>query len=258
MADLPPISSFSIEQMLDAEGALDSEKLINGLNQHLGANYQALNRGLTFSQNFAATIKDVRLTMPAEAPWRTVGGTGQPAFENSWVNYNTSTNYSAQFVMMPMGKVWVRGAVSTGTVTGAAFTLPTGYRPAKGVNFAQTSNSLFGSLTVNTTGTVVPQVGSNVWFDMNAQFIATSPAPPDAFSGTAGGQSWPILLSHGLPACRGVVPLSCSMPDQKRTESVGSLTLDWYDAGSGQLGIRSAWGLQWGRTYLLRLLLLSE
>lgn len=258
MAALPPISSLTMEQMLDSEGALDSEKLIHGLNQYMGANYQALNRGLTFQQNFPATIREARITVPASPPWREVGATGQPAFENSWVNETSGDNQSAAFCMFPRGEVRLKGTVASGTVAGTIWTLPVGYRPPKHVTLGTVANSAFGYLAVLSTGAVRAQAGNNTFFGVESSFIATAPVAPDAFSGTSGGQSWPVLVPHGLSVVRGVVPLSCASPDQKRTESVGSFTLDWYDAGNGQIAIRSAWGLQWGRTYLLRLLLLSE
>lgn len=254
MASLPPISALQLEGMLDSEGAIQPDKLVFALNQFIGGTHNALNRQLTFSGNFAATVKDVRVTLPAEPPWRAVGASGQPAFENSWVNHSAA-NYAAGFLMMPAGEVWVRGVVNSGSgVPSSIFTLPVGYRPSMGTNRAQGSNSAFGMLTVGADGLVTVNAGSTTWFEMDARFFATSAALPAAFTGAG----WPFLVAHGLPKCTGLQLLACTSKDSKRANISGAPVLDWEDAGDGRVRIKSAWGLQWGQSYTLRLLMLSE
>lgn len=101
-------------------------------------------------------------------PWVDVvaAGGADPAFKNSWVNFNTGTDFAAG-VRCANGEAMLRGIIKSGTVTAAAFTLPTVLRPSKPKRFAVASNALFGEVDINTAGDVIPQVGSNTWFDLS-------------------------------------------------------------------------------------------
>lgn len=255
MAAPPPVSSLSMEGLLDGEGAIEPEKLITVLNQFIGGTHSALSKQLTFAANFPATVKEVRVTMPSAAPWREVGSTGNPAFENSWVNYDTTYN-SAAFLMEPGGLVRLKGLVKNGSgATVTIFTLPTGYRPPRYNRFAATANSVFAALDVATTGTVAFLVGSTVNASLDGTwFCAATPADPDAFTSTG----WPFMVAHGLPKCTGLVVLACLKSGLKRSQSIGAPYVDWEDAGDGRVRIKSIWGLAWGASFTLRLLMLSE
>jgi len=61
--------------------------------------------------------------------WHEVGGVGEPAFENSWVNYDAATYQTAAFMKDPFGFVHLKGLVKSGTFDTAIFSLPVGYRP---------------------------------------------------------------------------------------------------------------------------------
>lgn len=95
-----------------------------------------------------------------------VGGTGEPAFTNSWVNLGVGNNV-ASFWKDPFGIVHLRGIISTGSLTTSAFTLPVGSRPAKQENFGTVSNGAFGYLVVFANGQVAPQAGSSTWFSLD-------------------------------------------------------------------------------------------
>jgi hypothetical protein len=58
--------------------------------------------------------------------WHTVGGAGEPAFQNGWQSVNTT-----QF-KKDRGVVYIKGAVGVTGTPGTIFTLPVGYRPAAG------------------------------------------------------------------------------------------------------------------------------
>lgn len=88
-----------------------------------------------------------------------LGGVG---FQNSWVNFGGGPDTIA-YMKDALGFVHVRGAMKSGTINTTAFTLPVGYRPGNTVAFATTSNNLFGSITVDSSGNVNPNVGSNVF-----------------------------------------------------------------------------------------------
>lgn len=103
--------------------------------------------------------------------WHEVGTTGEPAFQNSWVNYG-GADATAAFYKDPFGRVHMRGLVKSGTVPAVAFTLPVGYRPPKSEYFATVANSAFGALDVGSSGDIYIRTGSNVWFSINCSFRA--------------------------------------------------------------------------------------
>ncbi len=64
----------------------------------------------------------------AEA-WHEIGASGEPAFQNGWVNESAATQTTGAFYKDPLDVVHLKGIVTSGT--GTVFTLPAGYRPAK-------------------------------------------------------------------------------------------------------------------------------
>lgn len=106
--------------------------------------------------------------------WHTVDSGNEPAFENSWVNYDTNNFHGAAFYKDFMGIVHIRGLVKSGTVstgsTGTVFTLPLGYRPSLALAFAVDSNGAHGQLLVGVDGSVKAAAGSNVAFGLNCSF----------------------------------------------------------------------------------------
>jgi hypothetical protein len=95
--------------------------------------------------------------------WHTVGATGEPAFQNSWVNYDAATFASAGFRKDPGGRVAIRGSIKTGASGTIAFTLPTGYRPPKILRFSgmpQQGAAEWQQVNVNPSGDVAVY-GSN-------------------------------------------------------------------------------------------------
>jgi hypothetical protein len=101
-------------------------------------------------------IKDGAI--PQEA-WHEIGAVGQPAFENSWVNYNSGTHQTCAFMKDSMGFVHIKGLAKSGTATSAIFTLPTGYRPPLQVTVPSASNDTFGVLCVAANGRVFKSIG---------------------------------------------------------------------------------------------------
>jgi hypothetical protein len=105
--------------------------------------------------------------------WHYIGDSGEPSFENSWVNYG-ATDYSLRFMKDQMGFVHIQGQVTGGTISAnPVFTLPTGYRPTKYVNYVCNSanSSFYGS--VKADGVVNIQTGTNTnWFHLDISFKA--------------------------------------------------------------------------------------
>lgn len=99
--------------------------------------------------------------------WRYIGATGQPAFENSWVNFDGTR--TARFYKDTLGTVWLDGYIKDGSALGtSAFTLPAGYRPGRTIDMACISNTgLHGMATISTTGTVTPSKGATSDFSLS-------------------------------------------------------------------------------------------
>jgi hypothetical protein len=104
---------------------------------------------------------------PREEGWHAVGGTGEPAFQNSWVNFG-STYAPARFRKDINGWVTLDGLVKNGTINTVAFTLPVGYRPATNEELTQVvkSGAGTGAIEVQADGDVVAFTASNSSFSL--------------------------------------------------------------------------------------------
>lgn len=89
-----------------------------------------------------------------------------PTLTTSWANFGGGYN-DVGYYKDSTGRVYLRGLIKSGTIGSAAFTLPVGYRPAARCLFATISNAGLGRLDVDTSGTVIPITGSNVWFSLD-------------------------------------------------------------------------------------------
>ena len=119
------------------------------------------------------TLRDV-IAFGREPNYRAIGGTGQPAFTNSWTNFGS--NWApASFWRDPLGFVHLRGLIKSGVVDSAAFTLPPGFRPKVNEVFGTVSNAAIGRVDVLTDGTVVPAAPSNnAWVALGGIHFRTS------------------------------------------------------------------------------------
>ena len=102
-----------------------------------------------------------------DTAWHEIGAVGEPAFTNSWANLGSSWT-TAAFRITSDGWVHLKGLIASGS--GAAFTLPVGYRPARGYfapTICQTSAPAY--VAVSTTGVVSPDIltGSNTYISLN-------------------------------------------------------------------------------------------
>lgn len=100
--------------------------------------------------------------------WHEVGGSGEPAFQNSWVNYGSGWT-NCEFFKDEMGIVRIKGLVKNGTANTVVFTLPVGYRPLKIIHFtalgAQTTPMVTGNVLPN--GEVKQRTGTNGYFSLD-------------------------------------------------------------------------------------------
>jgi microcystin-dependent protein len=165
--------------------------------------------------------------------WHQVGGSGEPAFTNSWVNYGSPYG-NLMFRKDPLGKVQLRGAVKNGTLGSSIFTLPTGYRPPAGtiVSFVSyTSATTFAAWQIAPDGTVSCYYRNDfcdaavVEFDTDT--VAAFPTGPQGPKGDPGGNSAaPIDVWHALPYATGWADLGGGwQAGQYRRDPLGMVQL---------------------------------
>ena len=94
---------------------------------------------------------------------REIGATNEPAFENSWINFDSATTETAGFYIDNFDRVYLKGSVKAGASGTAIFTLPVNYRPplktfvsGDGVSTGGGSGDTNLRIEINTDGTVVP------------------------------------------------------------------------------------------------------
>ncbi len=114
---------------------------------------------------------NIVFTADGAATWREVGAGGEPAFENSWVNYGGVWD-TAAFYKDAAGIVHIKGFVKSGTIGQSVFTLPVGYRPKQGLIFPVIANDAIGVLVIEEDGRVRSSAGSNVWYSVHLSFVA--------------------------------------------------------------------------------------
>jgi hypothetical protein len=123
-------------------------------------------------------IKD-KLEYTKEPRFRKIGGTGQPPFLNSWVNYDAVPGWqNAGFYKDPLGFVHLRGLIKNGTLATSAFTLPPGHRPIAGSEiFACLSGNtgdFLARVDVQSSGDVVPRGPGNQYISLSGITFRTS------------------------------------------------------------------------------------
>jgi len=103
------------------------------------------------TRNPQVQISDSQL--PTAEKRHQVGAAGEPAFQNSWTNYDPVNWDTCCFFKDLSGIVHLQGLVMGGT-SGIIFTLPSGYRPPKNVLFVVDSNNAFARVDIAPSGTV--------------------------------------------------------------------------------------------------------
>lgn len=97
--------------------------------------------------------------------------TAPGSYANGWVQYDT-VNQPVRYRRIG-GIVYLAGTLKDGTLGSTAYTLPSGFRPARQLLIVTSANNAYALLLVNADGTVMPYSGSNVWFATDtARFVA--------------------------------------------------------------------------------------
>lgn len=89
-----------------------------------------------------------------------------PSLTNSWVTFGGSYP-TPSYRKDANGRVYFRGVIKSGTLTAAAFTLPSGYRPPAKLSFAPLNGNAGAQVDVNTDGTVVVGAGSTTYVGLD-------------------------------------------------------------------------------------------
>lgn len=105
--------------------------------------------------------------------WHLIGGSGEPAFQNSWVNAG-GNNTVLRFKKDILGFVHVEGRIKDGTVGNIIFTLPSGYQSDEALLFTSVGDGAFawGYTLGNSSGDLYHGGGSNVSFAFTFIFEA--------------------------------------------------------------------------------------
>lgn len=108
------------------------------------------------------------LTINAMYNPASVGSWTTLTFQNSWAYYGGNLS-TPQYTKASDGLVTVKGMVSGGTTTAGTIiaTLPSGYRPAGELLLAGYSNGAYARVDINTSGNILFEAGSNVWFSLD-------------------------------------------------------------------------------------------
>lgn len=90
--------------------------------------------------------------------FRSVGGTGQPAFKNSWTNFGSGWA-AASFVRKPDDWVQLHGLVKNAanplTLPSTIFTLPPGYWPEATILYPSMANNVIARVEIDPSGNVM-------------------------------------------------------------------------------------------------------
>lgn len=112
--------------------------------------------------------------------WFEVGQGGNPAFQNSWVNYDEPNFGRLRYSKDARGVVTITGAIKDGSISTAnpVFTLPVGYRPLTryamvvvGSNTA-TGGDGFSTIIVFPNGDVTIRSNPSASWDLDSSFVA--------------------------------------------------------------------------------------
>lgn len=107
------------------------------------------------------------LQLPLVEPVRYVGTTGQPSFQNSYVNYGSGYEEVGYWID-PWEMVHLCGAAKNGTINTPIFTLPGGYRPKAREIFVNHAGADTGfRVDVSAAGDVIPVNGTNTYVSLS-------------------------------------------------------------------------------------------
>lgn len=113
--------------------------------------------------------------------WHEIGATGEPAFQNSWINEGTATNETAAFRKSSYNVLQLKGLIKSGVLADGTviFTLPSISRPTKTIKvpgiyrdvltegFCQIEIQTDGDIAVYGVAGVTPFVSLHIRIDLD-------------------------------------------------------------------------------------------
>ena len=223
---------------------------LNTMSRDIARTFGSIN----VADNLAMQLKEIIFTAP-EMTYST------PTYENSWANLGSGWR-TGRFAILPGGRVIVEGVIAGGAAPSRAFSWPTGYAPAQNHVFPQDSapGAVASRVDARTDGLyVVAGAGVNTYVSIDCSFQAAAtcafPKLPSS--------PWPLRITHELRSLAGWSMVSCRSIDTAGTakantaESHGAPVPDAEVGADGMLYLRTVWGLQPGRRYTMKLLLIA-
>lgn len=102
-----------------------------------------------------------------------IGETGEPAYQNSWTNYNSPWSKNS-FIKTADNIVTINMMAKSGTNNATIFTLPVGYRPDRQISCVGRTPSEALLIDVSTNGQVKSEgATNNQWITFCITFKAT-------------------------------------------------------------------------------------
>lgn len=242
---------------LDAKAITEVPQLVGALNGYFGQLDAAL-QGQLGLENLRLELVEATAKIP-DPTWTAL------AFDTNWGNLG-GVWQTARYRMLPGGSVDLQiGAVTKSVALAAPDTigiLPVGYRPTLQVAIWSIGDTGASRIDVQANGRLVAQGGTAggggtflLGHPVAFQATATGPcAPVLPFSGA----DWPLRIKTSLPS-RAVGAWLAQAQDSESgaSISVGPGAIDWEQDGDRRLVVRNVAGLQPGRTYRLRFLVLG-
>ena len=100
--------------------------------------------------------------------WHIVGDAGKPAFENSWVAYDSTE--TPLYLKDASGVVHIQGRIKSGSINNACFTLPKGYRPDFRLHLVTNALGAAGHFDILADGSVLPVAGNITDYSISCSF----------------------------------------------------------------------------------------
>jgi len=194
---------------------------------------QAIIDGIEFDTEAVTQVASIG-AQPMDG-WHYVGNPGEPAFQNSFSDWDGAapTGRAARFRKYPDGRVRLEGIVRCPVATGTIFTLPVGYRPAANTElyWPVVANAALTYVNVGSGNGNVVVTGATVngWLDLSSIEFDTGlmgyvtgsfPYLPVTMD------TWHVLNAAGEPALQnGWIPASGDSPPSFRKYPDGQVRI---------------------------------
>ncbi len=225
-------------------------KIVEAHNENAAVLQALVDNNTLGRQTERTAIKIVQAKMPADAPWVLLDLIAPAANAGGG-------NYAAAYLVEPGGRVSFRGTVNGFTPSVAIATLPATLSTGKLRRFVCDSEDGVTLVRVAVDQTLVATFSTGTVPDADLSpitFVSDLAGSPNRFV----APGWPLILKHGLPRVLGLHVTGAQEVRGVGINAVGAPYVDWDDPGGGIVRIHAIWGLQWGKTYDVRVVLSAE